>query len=146
MHCDMLNIKKQTLHMKKSETIALYREEFLKGKDEIDRRQFNEKSEERQYSSIMAWKRRREIAASKSEKGLPQIVNAIKDALKILPELPELPAKEAEKLLSLVRNLENDIENFEAIKKGQLLKKLKSQRISLDREIEILESQGVKEC
>lgn len=132
--------------MKKSETIALYREEFLKGKDEIDRRQFNEKSEERQYSSIMAWKRRREIAASKSEKGLPQIVNAIKDALKILPELPELPAKEAEKLLSLVRNLENDIENFEAIKKGQLLKKLKSQRISLDREIEILESQGVKEC
>lgn len=132
--------------MKKSETIALYREEFLKGKDEIDRRQFNEKSEERQYSSIMAWKRRREIAASKSEKGLPQIVNAIKDALKILPELPELPAKEAEKLLSLVRNLENDIENFEAIKKGQLLKKLKSQRISLDREIEMLESQGVKEC
>ena len=50
--------------MKKTDTIALYLEEYLNGKSDEDRQRFYEKPVEKQYSTIMAWKRRREIANS----------------------------------------------------------------------------------
>lgn len=143
------DVKKQHNYqkeMKKSETIALYREAFLEGKDEIDRRKFEEKGEDRQYAAVMAWKRRKALAAAADKNNPGMIAATIKNLRKTLVELPELPPKEAEKLLSLADALRDDIANFELIKKGQLLRKLRSQRSSLDREIEQLENKGVKEC
>lgn len=132
--------------MKKSETIALYKEAFLEGKDEIDRRKFEEKSEDKQYGSIMAWKRRREMTAESNDKNsTANIASCIKSANKAVLSLPELSQKDAAKLLDLAESLASDIKNFDLIKKGQLLRKLKSQRQSIDREIELLENEGVKE-
>ena len=43
-------------------------------------------------------------------------------------------------MLSLAESIASDVKNFDLIKKSQLLDKLKSQRESLDREIEMLEA------
>lgn len=53
--------------MKKTETIALYRDAFLEGKDEETRRKFDEKDINKQYSSIIAWRRRRNISSDDDE-------------------------------------------------------------------------------
>ncbi len=126
--------------MKKSDTIALHKEAFLEGKDEIDRRRFEEKSLDKQYGSIMAWKRRQNLAKAPNDKSAATIINSLKAAWKMIPELQELPQKEAEKMLSLAESIASDVKNFDLIKKSQLLDKLKSQRESLDREIEMLEA------
>ena len=126
--------------MKKSDTIALYKEAVLEGKDEIDRRRFEEKPLDKQYGSIMAWKRRQNLAKAPNDKSAATIINSLKAAWKMIPELQELPQKEAEKMLSLAESIASDVKNFDLIKKSQLLDKLKSQRESLDREIEMLEA------
>lgn len=132
--------------MKKSETIALYRDAFLEGKDEIDRRKFEEKTEDKQYAAIMAWKRRKSLSESAVDNSAAGIIDVLKKARKNILSIQNLSAKDSEKIAKLAEALADDVKNFDLIKKGRRLRELKSQRSSLDREIEILESEGVKEC
>lgn len=132
--------------MKKSETIALYRDAYLEGKDEIDRRSFEEKDEARQYAAIMSWRRRQEQAATDREASPSAVLEAVKKARKVLLALNELAPKDRERLSAATAELKNDIDNFEIILKGRRLRELRSQRSSLDKEIEQLESEGIEEC
>lgn len=132
--------------MKKADTIALYREAFLEGKDEIDRRRFDEKDETRQYNVIMSWKRRQGLTAKREETSVASLIESIRKIDKIIPNLPELSEKEAAKIKSAAQSIIGNVDNFDQIKKARRLRELKSQRSSLEREIELLESQGVKEC
>ena len=79
--------------MKKSETIALYRDAYLEGRDEIDRRAFEEKDEARQYAAIMSWRRRQEQAATDREASPAAVLEAVKRARKVLLALTELAPK-----------------------------------------------------
>ena len=133
--------------MKKSDTIALYRDAYLEGKDEIDRRKFEEKPDDKKYAAIMAWKRRQTLSAEMRDKpSVNTLVETLKKICKDIENLPELSPKDASKLQALTESITYNITNFDMIKKGQRLRMLKSQRSSLDKEIEILESEGVKEC
>lgn len=132
--------------MKKSETIAMYREAYLEGKDEIDRRSFEEKDEARQYAAIMSWRRRQEQAATDREASPSAVLEAVKKARKVLLALNELAPKDRERLSAATAELKADIDNFDIILKGRRLRELRSQRSSLDKEIELLESEGIEEC
>lgn len=132
--------------MKKSETIALYRDVYLEGRDEIDRRSFEEKDEARQYAAIMSWRRRQELAATGKEASPSLVLETVKKARKLLLALNELAPKDRERLSSATAELKEDIDNFDLILKGRRLRELRSQRSSLDKEIEQLENEGVKEC
>lgn len=132
--------------MKKSETIALYKDAYLEGKDEIDRRSFEEKDEARQYAAIMSWRRRQEQAATDREASPSGVLDAVKKARKVLLALNELSPKDRERLSAATAELKNDIDNFEIILKGRRLRELRSQRSSLDKEIELLENEGIHEC
>lgn len=132
--------------MKKSETIAMYRDAYLEGKDEIDRRSFEEKDEARQYAAIMSWRRRQEQAATDREASPSAVLEAVKKARKVLLALNELAPKDRERLSAATAELKADIDNFDIILKGRRLRELRSQRSSLDKEIELLESEGIQEC
>ncbi len=132
--------------MKKSETIAMYRDAYLEGKDEIDRRSFEEKDEARQYAAIMSWRRRQEQAATDREASPSAVLEAVKKARKVLLALNELAPKDRERLSAATAELKADIDNFDIILKGRRLRELRSQRSSLDKEIELLESEGLQEC
>lgn len=65
--------------MKKTETIALYLDDYFNGKSDEEKQSFYEKSIEKQYSAIMAWKRRRDMSGAASN---PSSVATILEALK----------------------------------------------------------------
>jgi len=133
--------------MKKSETIAMYRDAFLEGKDEIDRRRFDEKTEDKQYAAVMAWKRRLALSSEPREKSsAAAIADSLKRIKKEIEQLTDLSPREATKIHAMIESISYDITNFDLIKKGRRLRQLKSQRQNLDREIELLENEGVKEC
>ncbi|MDE5874497.1 MAG: hypothetical protein K2H15_02525 [Muribaculaceae bacterium] len=124
--------------MKKTETIALYKEAFLAGKDEETRRRFEEKDVEKQYGSIIAWRRRQKKSQSEQEETdvmtPAAIIDCLKKIKKNIPDLPTLGQTEAEKLLSLTGEIADDVRNFERIKKSQLLSRLESEQQEIDRQ------------
>lgn len=132
--------------MKKSETISLYKEAYLEGRDEIDLRAFEEKDESRQYAAIMSWRRRQELAAADREATPSGVLDALKKARKVLLSLTELAPKDRERLSATAAELKNSIDNFDLILKGRRLRELRSRRDSLAKEIEQLEREGIEEC
>lgn len=137
--------------MKKTDTIALYRDAYLAGRDEDDCRAFDEKDVARQYAAIMSWKRRQELASVAASRPAGQgsvasVIEAVRNACKTLQAMDELSARDSERLTEAVSQLRYELENFEGIRKGRRLRELRNRRIELDREIGLLESEGIEEC
>lgn len=132
--------------MKKTETIALYIDEYLNGKSEEERQQFYEKPVDKQYSTIMAWKRRRDLAGSNANvSSVAAMTEALRKVKKAIPALDSLSPKDADRLRTALHEIYYDIDNFDKIKKGQLLRELESEKEkiikqteSLDKKIEAL--------
>ncbi len=132
--------------MKREDTIAMYREDFLKGKTEAQCKKFDEKDINKQYGSIMAWKRREGLSKSRPRKApmsSASILDELKRVKKNIPAL-DLSEKDIEKTLAILASIQEDLKNFEDTKKAQRLRDLKSKRSSLDREIQELEQTVVK--
>ena len=94
----------------------------------------------------MSWRRRQEQAATDREASPSAVLDAVKKARKVLLALNELAPKDRERLSAATAELKADIDNFDIILKGRRLRELRSQRTSLDKEIELLESEGIQEC
>ncbi len=132
--------------MKKTDTIALYLDEYMSGKSEEDKNKFLEKPVDKQYAAIMAWKRRKEISGATGSPASPAaMLEVLKKIKKAIPELDSLSQKDSEKLRTALNEIIYDIDNFDKIKKAQLLRALEDEkdRISrqgedLDRKIEAL--------
>ncbi|MDE6009223.1 MAG: hypothetical protein K2G90_08460 [Muribaculaceae bacterium] len=134
--------------MKKTETIALYKEAFLAGKPEDVRRKFEEKDVEKQYSSIIAWRRRQRkssVDAPEEEKMEKQpliptsILESLREIKNTIPTFDELPHEMREQLLSVLGEITSDIHNFDRIKKSQLLSKLESEQEEINRQRDTLQ-------
>lgn len=133
--------------MRKVDTVALYREAFLEGKDNEAREKFDAKDLDRQYIAIMNWKRRQKALAEVNDaNSAASLIASLKGIKKSIATLPEISSKEADKIISTLNAIGDDVKNFEAIRKSRRLAELKSQRFSLEREIRMLEDEGVKEC
>ncbi|MDE5887657.1 MAG: hypothetical protein K2H46_08735 [Muribaculaceae bacterium] len=134
--------------MKKTETIALYKEAFLAGKPEDVRRKFEEKDVEKQYSSIIAWRRRQRkssVDAPEEEKMEKQpltptsILESLREIKNTIPTFDELPHEMRDQLLSVLGEITSDIHNFDRIKKSQLLSKLESEQEEINRQRDTLQ-------
>ncbi|MCH5229546.1 MAG: hypothetical protein J1F12_06075 [Muribaculaceae bacterium] len=136
----------------KSETIAEFRDEFLSGKSEDYKNKFNEKSEDQQYAAIANWKRNAKNFADASKDlakvTASNVIAYLKDAHKKLTKLETLTPKEAQKIQDVLDAVKGSIDNFDRIKKEQLLKVLISEKErlarqgnDLDRQIENLQNQ-----
>lgn len=135
-----------------SETIAEYRDEFLAGKSEDYRNKFYSKNESQQYAAIQNWKRNAknlgEATKDLAKVSASTVMGYLKDAHKKLVKLENLSPKESQKILGLVDDVKSAIDNFDKIKKQQLLETLKSEKEKLakqneniDRQIEALQNQ-----
>lgn len=126
--------------MKKTETIALYRDAFLEGKDEETRRKFDEKDINKQYSSIIAWRRRRNISSDDDEQPSAALaLELLKKAKKVINDLDSLSPRDSEKLWDAANEVADDVNNFDRIKKSRLIKELESEKEKLQRQGENLE-------
>lgn len=136
----------------KSETIAEYRNEFLAEKSEDYRNQFDQKNENQQYAAINHWLRSAKNLGG-ATKNLAKVTAAtvisyLKDAHKKLEKLDNLSPKEAQKIQDLLDKVKGAINDFDRIKKQQLIevlksekKKLAKQNEDLDRQIQKLQNQ-----
>lgn len=129
--------------MKRTETIAHYKEAFLEGKSDEIRANFENKDINKQYASIVAWKRRQ---AGKSDNGVTvsSIVELLRNAKKAISQLSDLSDKDTEKIASLCNEVAEEAANFDMIKKSRKLRQLKEQQDSIARAIAELEEEGVK--
>lgn len=129
----------------KSETIAEYRDEFLSGKSEKYINKFNEKTEQQQYIAIANWKRQMkalgEATTDLAKTTMTTVVSNLRNAHKNLVKLTELSPKQAAKVQSLLDNVKDAIDNFDLIKKQQLLASLEKEKEDLARRNENLDKQ-----
>ncbi len=126
--------------MKKKETIALYLDDYFNGKSDEEKQSFYEKSIEKQYSAIMAWKRRRDMSgAASNPSSVATILEALKKVKRAIPALDTLSPKDADKIRTALNEIYNDVDNFDKIKKGQLLRELESEKEKIERQTENLQ-------
>ena len=100
--------------MKKSETVALYRDAFLAVKDEDAIQKFAEKELEKQYIAIMNWKRKQKASAGMSalSSTVKDVLSHIKEAHKSLQKLETLSPKDSEKLHMAIEDFRQSINDF----------------------------------
>lgn len=128
--------------MKKTETIALYLDDYFNGKSDEEKQSFYEKSIEKQYSAIMAWKRRRDMSgAASNPSSVATILEALKKVKRAIPALDTLSPKDADKIRTALNEIYNDVDNFDKIKKVSYCanwnpKKIERQTENLQRKIE----------
>ncbi|MBD5358410.1 MAG: hypothetical protein HDR88_15730 [Bacteroides sp.] len=129
--------------MKKIERIALYREAFLKGKSEEECRKFDEKDIDKQYGSIMAWKRRSDAATThkKEEASVNAIISLLKRVKLDIPSLKTLSEEDRGRITDAINAAMEEVVNFDRNKKAILLKKLESEREEINKQGETLNRQ-----
>ena len=122
--------------MKKTERIALLREEYLRGKSEEERRQFDEKDVDKQYGAIMAWKRRKneaqkkakETVEEKEEATVSSIVAVLCKVKDDIHSLKALTDEDRGRLYDAFNAATDQVNNFDRYKKSELLQRLESER------------------
>ena len=133
------------MRMKKNETIAHYKNEFLAGKSDEYKQKFEEKDENKQYTAIMNWKRSAKKLGEATEElakvTAGNVVTHLKNAHKMLTNVSGLSAKEAMKLQQMLDSFKDTINNFDRVKKAQLIETLKSQQAKLQKQGEDLSKQ-----
>lgn len=129
----------------KSETIAEYRDKFLSGKSEDYVNKFNQKNENQQYIAIANWKRQAkalgEATGDLAKVTMANVVTSLKEAQKHLVKMTELSPKQAAKVQSLLDSVRTTIDNFDIIKKQQLLAALQKEKEELAKKNNYLENQ-----
>lgn len=136
----------------RSETVAELREEFLAGKSEDYRNKFDQKNLDQQYAAIANWKRNAKnlgVATKDLAKTTATtVIGYLKDAHKKLVKLENLSPKESQKIQNLLDKVKDAIDNFDKIKKQQLIESLKNEKVKLqkqgdniDRQIEALQGE-----
>lgn len=135
--------------MKKTERIALLRDEYLKGRSEEERRLFDEKDVDKQYGAIMAWKRRRqesskkikETADEKEEATVSSIVAVLNKVRDDIHSLKSLTDEDRGRLYDAFNAATDQVNNFDRYKKSELLQRLESERDEVFRHGENLNRQ-----
>lgn len=127
--------------MKRTETIAYYRDAFLSGRNDAFIKKFESKSVDKQYQSIMSWKQNQ---GKKSSSDVNQIITMLRDASRAVSMLPELSTTDSKKIIGLAEKFISTVEDFKNLKKIKELQELKAKRSMLEREIALLESTIVK--
>lgn len=124
----------------KEGTIARYKPEYFANKSEEQIKAFEASPLEKQYYTIMNWRRSVEKAKKKntedsSEPTFNSFFKLLNDANKELQKLSNLSSKETEKAYSIIDIIKNNIANFDKIKKHRLLNELLKKERKIQSEI-----------
>ena len=129
--------------MTRKETVAAYAEEFLKGRSEEARAKFFAKSLDKQYQSVMSFRRRQTLknqGANAAGVAVGDVVRYLRQAHNMIQQIDVLTDKGSEKIRTELENLKETINNFEQIKTRQEIEKLKKEIETKNKLKEELES------
>lgn len=125
--------------MKKEDTIKLYAEKYLEGKSEEKRNEFFAKDVNRQYSAIMAWKRRESL---KDEEALNvnDLLRHLRSLRRLIPLIEDLTSKDIDKLTAETDEIRKLLDSYESEKARKELERLEREQQELQQRIEMLKN------
>lgn len=125
--------------MKKEDTVKLYAEKYLEGKSEEKRNEFFAKDVNRQYSAIMAWKRRESL---KDEEALNvnDLLKHLRSLRRLIPLIEDLTSKDIDKLTAETDEIRKLLDSYESEKARKELERLEREQQELQQRIEMLKN------
>lgn len=121
--------------MKREDTINKYLERYLEGKSEEQREAFLSKDVNRQYSAIMAWKRRGELKKNGEGVSVAELLKHIKGIHGLISLVPSMSPQQATMLTDELDKVKSAIENFEADRARREIDELEQRKRELDEKI-----------
>lgn len=125
--------------MKKEDTIKLYAEKYLEGKSEEKRNEFFAKDVNRQYSAIMAWKRR-ESLKDKEALNVNDLLRHLRSLRRLIPLIEDLTSKDIDKLTAETDEIRKLLDSYESEKARKELERLEREQQELQQRIEMLKN------
>lgn len=122
--------------MKREETIAKYLETYLEGKSDEQRAAFLSKDINKQYSAIMAWKRRGALKKV-TEGGITatEVMKHIKGLQGLIPMVSSLTRQQIDSMLAEVEKVKDLLNGFEAERARREIEDLERRKRELDEKI-----------
>lgn len=123
--------------MTKIDTINKYKAEFLKGKSEAFIEKFNNKSIEKKYISVMAWKTNQKKRAAK--KGGVKEINELLKQVKGIIKIAALTPDELKEIAVRISQISELISNYEDVQRQNIIKTLELEQEKLDQQKQMIE-------
>lgn len=126
--------------MDKAQTVAKYKDEYLKDMSPARIEKFNAKAVHLQYASLMQWRRK-----MKKEQSTPQSAKELLAALQRVGELidnsPELNEANYKDVNASIESLRGRLEAQQERQKARRIAQLEEQRQQIERELQGLKAQ-----
>ncbi|MBD5369928.1 MAG: hypothetical protein HDR80_02130 [Bacteroides sp.] len=132
----------------KEETVAMYAEEYLKGKSEERRQKFNDASLNNKYAAIMAWRRKQEAASKKSGGTVVTGADVLKHAsglASLIKMANDIKDAERERIYAALDEARQTLDGFNRIRNTREFEELKRVQEEIQRRMEALRADGVNE-
>lgn len=130
----------------REETIRQYAEQYLEGRTEEQRREFYERPMARQYSNIMAWKRRRERKNPTVEAlEVAAVLKHAQSLAEMIDMTETMTEAEMQAMHAAVDAAKETLNNYYRVRNTRELQLLKRQQEEIQRRIDQLRSEGADE-
>lgn len=130
----------------REKTIRQYAEQYLEGRTEEQRREFYERPMARQYSNIMAWKRRRERKNPTVEAlEVAAVLKHAQSLAEMIDMTETMTEAEMQAMHAAVDTAKETLNNYYRVRNTRELQLLKRQQEEIQRRIDQLRSEGADE-
>lgn len=136
--------------MSKEETVLMYRDEFLASQKPDKRENFIQKSIDKQYASIMSWRRRQRMADEtpaepKGNLSANSLIAAVRKVRKSVVDVQELSQRDSNRLRIEAEELIVTLANYDKIRAQKELENLERENARMQARMEELRRMANKD-
>ena len=124
--------------MKKEDTIQLYIEEYLSDKSDEQKTEFRNRDIARQYSTIMAWKRRRSLKVLEQQSDASSILAALRQVRMSIEASKDMSETDMNKIKEAVTQISESIASCELRRDLREIEELQRRQDEINRRLETL--------
>lgn len=124
-------------NISKEATVAQYIDEFLKGKGEQVCREFRERPVDKQYSSIIQWRRNKRIK-ERTPRSVTEIHNALAKIGEMIEHVPEIPEADSVKMFRSIEALSDQLRQYLERQKMRRIQMLEEENRRIQEELQAL--------
>ena len=123
--------------MGKAETVEKYIEEYLKGRSPEMVAKFRNRDVEKQYFSIMQWKRKQRIE-SMTPKNADEIIKNLKNIKNLIYNASELTQEDVKCIDSVISEIQESLKEYLQKQRARKIQELEQQQSEIARQLQAL--------